>query len=256
MQNYSPYLFGNRYLNDVNLQYLSSGGQVTTPGQQYNGMLGQKIVLSAEHAAQLTNTSATDYTSSTPLLAGTYQLVKMKSANTITPARGLAVYWDPTADIDAFVVTTDQPTGKSQYAGFLINAPSNSYYCWILTDGDAYLKGKASSLTDTAAVGDQLVVVGAAGTVDTVAKNAAELTLLTDNSGGSASDTLAAITGAYVEATIENTVASLAAKINQLITLVSLMAGPKLVAYEAAVAGALKRVHVSGCVPKSKAGLQ
>lgn len=40
---------------------------------------------------------------------------------------------------------------------------------------------------------------------------------LTDSSGGTASDTLAAITGSYVEATIENTVASLAAKINALI---------------------------------------
>jgi hypothetical protein len=40
---------------------------------------------------------------------------------------------------------------------------------------------------------------------------------LTDSSGGTASDTLAAITGAYVEATIENTVASLAAKINAII---------------------------------------
>jgi len=34
---------------------------------------------------------------------------------------------------------------------------------------------------------------------------------LTDSSGGTASTTLAAITGSYVEATIENTVASLAA---------------------------------------------
>jgi hypothetical protein len=43
------------------------------------------------------------------------------------------------------------------------------------------------------------------------------ITRLTDSSGGTASDTLAAITGSYVEATIENTVASLAAKINALI---------------------------------------
>lgn len=40
---------------------------------------------------------------------------------------------------------------------------------------------------------------------------------LTDSSGGTASDTLAAITGTYVEATIENTVASLAAKINAIL---------------------------------------
>jgi hypothetical protein len=41
---------------------------------------------------------------------------------------------------------------------------------------------------------------------------------LTDSSGGTASDTLAAITGSYVEATIENTVASLAAKINAILS--------------------------------------
>ena len=43
------------------------------------------------------------------------------------------------------------------------------------------------------------------------------ITPLTDSSGGTASDTLAAITGSYVEATVENTVASLAAKINEII---------------------------------------
>ncbi len=47
--------------------------------------------------------------------------------------------------------------------------------------------------------------------------NQSRIAELTDSSGGTASDTLAAITGSYVEATIENTVASLAAKINQLI---------------------------------------
>lgn len=41
---------------------------------------------------------------------------------------------------------------------------------------------------------------------------------LTDNSGGTASDTLAAVEATYTEATIENTVASLAAKINAIIT--------------------------------------
>lgn len=47
--------------------------------------------------------------------------------------------------------------------------------------------------------------------------NRSGLVELTDSSGGTASDTLAAITGSYVEATIENTVASLAAKINAII---------------------------------------
>ena len=40
--------------------------------------------------------------------------------------------------------------------------------------------------------------------------------LLTDNSGGTASSTIPAVTGAYVEATMENITASFAAKINEL----------------------------------------
>jgi len=50
-----------------------------------------------------------------------------------------------------------------------------------------------------------------------VGKPLGKITPLTDSSGGTASDTLPAITGSYVEATIENTVASLAAKINEII---------------------------------------
>lgn len=254
MNNFAPYLFGARYLNDVNAQYLGSGGQESIV--TFNGHLGQEIWLSAEEAQGLTNISATDYTSSTPLLAGKYQLVKMKSANTITPARGLAVYWDPTAAIDSFIVTTDAPTGKSQFAGFLINAPTNSYYCWILVEGDGYLKGKASSLTDTAAVGDTLAVVAAAGTVDTMATEPSALTDLTDSSGGTANTTVQAIGGTYSQSEVANNFADVTAAINKLNAIVRALAGPRLIAYEAMVAGSLKRVHVSGCVPKVKSGLQ
>jgi len=48
------------------------------------------------------------------------------------------------------------------------------------------------------------------------------ITALTDNSGGSASDTIAAQTGAYVQATQQNTIASLAAKINAIIAALTL----------------------------------
>ena len=40
---------------------------------------------------------------------------------------------------------------------------------------------------------------------------------LTDNSGGAASDTIAAIGGTYSQSEVQNAVASLAAKINELI---------------------------------------
>jgi hypothetical protein len=57
------------------------------------------------------------------------------------------------------------------------------------------------------------------GTSCVVEFEAAQSTLaeLVDNSGGTPSGTLAAIEGTYTEATIENTVASLAAKINAII---------------------------------------
>ncbi len=48
-----------------------------------------------------------------------------------------------------------------------------------------------------------------------------DIVVLTDNSGGTASNTLAAITGSYVEATIENTVASLAAKVNENVAMIN-----------------------------------
>ena len=51
------------------------------------------------------------------------------------------------------------------------------------------------------------------------AKRGGAITPLTDSSGGTASNTLAAIEGTYTEATLENTVASLAAKLNALIAM-------------------------------------
>jgi len=47
---------------------------------------------------------------------------------------------------------------------------------------------------------------------------ATSLTSLTDNSGGTASDTIAVQTGTYTQSTQQNTIASLAAKINAIIT--------------------------------------
>ena len=46
---------------------------------------------------------------------------------------------------------------------------------------------------------------------------------LTDNSGGAVSNTIAAVTGSYVEATMENQAASFAGKINELVAQVNLL---------------------------------
>lgn len=250
---YSPTLGSDRYLNDVN-----STGIGTQDGvQDYKGMLGRKVALSNTEALNLTNTSATDYTSSTVLKGGVYQLVKLKSANTITPARGLAVYWDPTTE-DSFIVTTDAPTGKTQFAGILINAPSNSKYAWILTDGMGYVKCKAS-LATTGAVGDLMTIDTATATFDNLAVAPISVAALTDNSGGVASDTIVTQTGSYVQATQQNTVASLAAKINTVLGIVKalvLTGAAHVEMWEAPVNASLKLAYVRGGCAPMRPGLQ
>jgi len=85
------------------------------------------------------------------------------------------------------------------------------------TDGNAFTLTQGSA----AHVGRVVGVYGTNLAVVAFDANRAglggQIAELTDSSGGTASDPLAAITGSYVEATIENTVASLAAKINAII---------------------------------------
>lgn len=178
--NYAPTLGPNRHLNKVNHQYIGSASSE----QQYLGMLGQEMVLSAAEAAALTDTSVTDYSSTTPLLAGRYKYVRFKSSLTITPARGIAVYWDASSAFDAFTVTTDQPTAGTQFAGICINVVTAGYYGWILVEGEGYLLGKASSLTNTGAAGQLLQPVAATGAWDNPLTAS-----ITDNSTGASSTT-------------------------------------------------------------------
>lgn len=58
---------------------------------------------------------------------------------------------------------------------------------------------------------------------DPTLTNAGVPTALTDNSGGTASDTIAAIGASYNQAEVRNAVASLAAKVNELRTLLDQM---------------------------------
>lgn len=192
-QNYSPTLGPWSYLNDVLDTYPGAGSNSELAGQ-YPGMLGQEIVLSQAEALALTNTSATGYSASTPLYAGRYKYVRMvTSAPSIAPARGLAVYWKAGTDPNLFVVTTDAPTGGTQFAGILINALTTGLYGWILIEGLGYTKGKASSLTNTGAVGQRLSIVPAAGTFDNPDNGA-----LTDSTTGTPTTaTLAAGVGVF-----------------------------------------------------------
>lgn len=65
----------------------------------------------------------------------------------------------------------------------------------------------------------ELVVNGVAFT-----PAATSITVLTDNSGGTPSNTIADVPASYTEATLANQIASLAAKINELVAVVNAQA--------------------------------
>jgi hypothetical protein len=65
----------------------------------------------------------------------------------------------------------------------------------------------------------ELVVNGVAFT-----PSATSITVLTDSSGGTASNTIADVPATYTEATLANQLASLAAKINEVIAVVNAQA--------------------------------
>lgn len=65
----------------------------------------------------------------------------------------------------------------------------------------------------------ELVVNGVAFT-----PSATSITVLTDNSGGTPSNTIADVPASYTEATLANQIASLAAKINELVAVVNAQA--------------------------------
>lgn len=91
-----------------------------------------------------------------------------------------------------------------------------------------YWDDTAKKLTKTA-LGNTLVAIATVAALSTAAvgtallepalaaRALAAITALTDNSGGSATNTIAAIGGAYSQAEVANAVASLAAKINAIL---------------------------------------
>lgn len=127
-------------------------------------------------------------------------------------------------------VTLAYPSGTNQAYFTGGNARAGSVV--VLNDNDAYTQAASqigvtfggSDITLTNSTG----FTWAAGTkvaVGLAYANAADafsgqispaITALTDSSGGTASDTLAAISGTYVQAEVRNSIASLAAKINSL----------------------------------------
>jgi hypothetical protein len=134
---------------------------------------------------------------------------------------------------DATLVLAAYPTGTDQ--AFFTGGNASATATLMLDDNDKYEQATADNFDVTYGASD-ITITNRSGATWAAGRSykiglayadqkyvfsgqkSAAITALTDNSGGTASNTLAAITGSYVEATIENTVASLAAKINELRT--------------------------------------
>lgn len=142
----------NFYLNQIAGTYIGT----SEANQSYKGLIGAEKVMTRQEAQAATDPAVTNYSSTTLLEKGVYKLVQLKSSLTGTVRRGVLAYWSATAaDLGKFIVTCDQPTGGSQFAGVFLNAPTASQYAWIQIKGLAYVLSVASP-TKTAAVGDLL----------------------------------------------------------------------------------------------------
>ena len=144
----------------------------------------------------LTNVSVTANRNSTTSAWGTQSLYTFPTGGTLV----LGAFGRLTA-------TRGEATNMQPGAAFLYSIGSA-----------AVVAGDAATVVDTKA--DIIPATTATMSGGTIAFNLlsrSAITVLTDNSGGTASDTLADVPGAYTEATLANQIASLAAKVNALI---------------------------------------
>lgn len=150
----NPYIqtpqLASGYLNNENNSILgksATGSPVVLPAQAYGGNLGKLYVIDDAEAAKLSLTSIGI------LRVGVYMCVKTKLGSTAAPARGLAAFWDTSANggVAGAIVTPDM-TATSSCAGVYINAPTKGNYCWVQVAGLATLQCRAAVTTTT--IGD------------------------------------------------------------------------------------------------------
>lgn len=146
-----------RFLNDVDDAVI---GQSVSGGQAYSGQLGAVVVLNADLAKKLSDTTVAT------LYAGVYQYVKFKAGTTAANITGGPVYWD---DPDNFVVTPDVPTGFPGFAGVSLNAVTKGNYGFILVEGKGLVHALANTTKTTPAIGDTVVLTATAGAADDLA---------------------------------------------------------------------------------------
>lgn len=148
---FNPAVFLTGKLNAINDAVAGGSASSGTGAALYASQLGARINLSDAQAGQLYLTNV--------LYGGIYQYVNFRSAATASPARGLIAFWNTDA---SFIVTNDEPTGVSDWAGITLFAVTKGNYGWIQTAGKVAVKFRAAVTKATPAIGD-LVICAAQG---------------------------------------------------------------------------------------------
>jgi hypothetical protein len=131
----------------------ATGAPVNFINQSYLGQLGKVFVCDDAEAAKLSKSSVGT------LRAGSYMMVKTKAGSSAAPARGIAAFWDTSANggVGGSVVTPDI-AATSSFIGIYINAPTKGNYCWIQVGGLVTLQCRSSVTTTN--IGDIAVFTG------------------------------------------------------------------------------------------------
>lgn len=153
-------------VNDVLAGGVSGGAGGVS---KFGGQLGKTVWLDSDQVSKMFSPAVGT------LYAGAYRYVRFKPLMTAA-VRGQVVFWDNTAAIGDYVVTSAEDTTTlvaSSMAGILLGVPTAGNYGFIQVAGIATVQYRAS-ITGTAATGRPVVIsvaggaaVGLADIVDT-----------------------------------------------------------------------------------------
>ncbi len=140
-------------LNVVDLVHPGETTVDTIGATRFAGQIGKRIKVDQSNIGRLHDSSVGD------VQGGIFQLVQLTDALTLAPAVGGLVYWDASAALSEYRVTTDQAAADFQVAGVLLEAATEvvpGHYTIIQVAGVAECLAVAS-LDDTAFAGQPAI---------------------------------------------------------------------------------------------------
>lgn len=146
-------------LNEVDLVYPGETTVDTIGATRFAGQVGKRFKFDETNVLKAHNPSVG------AVNGGIFQLVQLTDALTLAPAVGGLVYWDQSAALSEYRVTTDQAAGDFQVAGVLLEVATEvvpGHYTIIQVAGVANIVVVAS-LDDTGFAGQPVVAKAGLG---------------------------------------------------------------------------------------------